>query len=126
MKGGVPCIIAGGRDLYLPELVSEAVQLWLEGHGPICEVVTGAADGMDAAGEAWAALAVYPVRRFPANWAIGRRAGPLRNQEMATYAAARQGGCIVIHHGSAGSRDMLRVAKRMSLKIIDWDVSGLY
>lgn len=123
---GTPCIIAGSRNLYLPDLVSEAVQLWLEEYGPISEVVSGAAAGMDAAGEAWAVSAGYAVRRFPANWEIGKRAGPLRNREMATYVAARQGGCIVIHKGSAGSRDMLRAARDARLKIIDWDVSGLF
>lgn len=126
MTPGVPLIIAGSRDLYRPDLVSMAVQDWIEEYGPIHEVVSGGAKGMDAAGEAWAAATVYPVHRFPSHWnRYGRAAGPRRNCAMAEYAARHGGGCIVIHNGSSGSLDILRAASAVWLPCIEWNLYGL-
>lgn len=79
-------IIAGSRDITDKWTVVEAVGAtdWI-----IDEVVSGAARGVDRLGEEWAAIHNIPVKQFPANWDLyGKRAGFLRNAEMAAYADA--------------------------------------
>jgi uncharacterized phage-like protein YoqJ len=80
----------------------------------ITEVVSGTANGVDKAGEAWAASQLrqeYPVQnfaptitRFPADWdKYGKAAGHIRNKQMAEYADA----LLLIWDGdSRGSRNM--------------------
>lgn len=66
-------------------------------------------------GEGWAKRKGIPVKRFPADWnQYGRRAGPLRNREMARYADA----LIAIWDGkSRGTRSMIDEALREGLEV---------
>jgi len=91
-------IIAGSRTVSpTPEEISNELRcmekpengIRIDPYEDITEVVSGTADGADAAGEAWADSCRIPVRRFPAAWAIhGKAAGKLRNREMAEYGDA--------------------------------------
>lgn len=105
-------IIAGSRDLTDPSLVDLAVT---QANFLITEVVSGAARGVDTNGERWARLNNIPVRRFPAEWdKHGKKAGYLRNEEMAANADA----LVLIWDGkSKGSKHMLDIATRCGLKI---------
>lgn len=79
-------IIAGSRryDDYA-ELISG---IEASGFG-ITEVVSGGAKGADSLGERWAKERGIPIQRFDADWdAFGKRAGHIRNGEMAAYAEA--------------------------------------
>lgn len=107
-------IISGGRDYrfsysdisYLDDLMG-----WL----PITEVVSGTARGADKAGEAWARSRGLPVKQFPADWERhGRKAGPLRNLDMADYADA-----LVAFPGGDGTKDMVKTARHRRLDIFD-------
>lgn len=50
-------------------------------------VVCGMARGADLAGKAWAERWGYPVEQYPADWdGRGNRAGPERNERMASIA----------------------------------------
>lgn len=81
----------------------------------ITEVVSGAAKGIDTAGEIWCASKGLPLTRFPADWRKhGRAAGPIRNRQMAEYADA----LILIWDGkSRGSANMLKTARDMGLLV---------
>lgn len=106
-------IIAGGRDYEL-----NAVDFWrLERMLPLVkEVVSGGARGADKCGELWAEVNKIPVRRFPADWNThGRRAGMLRNREMAEYADA-----VALFPGGAGTQNMFECAKKRGLQIYDF------
>ena len=97
-------IIAGSRDIIAPATVEAAARA--SGLAPyISEVVSGGARGVDALGEAWAALRGIPVRVFPADWRrYPRTAGRLRNTEMAHYAEA----LIAVWDGrSPGTKHMI-------------------
>lgn len=107
-------IIAGGRDytfkpadvLYLDELHAQY---------RIEEVISGGATGADACGEQWALTNRINLVRMPAEWAKhGRKAGPLRNRQMAEYADA-----VVIFPGGRGTASMVREAKKADLEIFD-------
>lgn len=104
-------IIAGSRTIKpYPGLISYAVYC---SKFQITEVVCGDAAGIDSGGAAWAALYNIPVTHFKPNWdAYGKRAGYLRNEQMADYADA----LILIWDGvSKGSGHMLEIAQRKGL-----------
>ena len=106
-------IIAGSRSIVRPEPVIEAVRL--SGFA-ITEVVSGACPhGVDAQGEWLAHQIGLPVTRFPADWkSHGKRAGPLRNAEMARYAQA----LVAVWDGrSRGTADMIRQAHALGLSV---------
>lgn len=81
----------------------------------ITEVVSGGARGADALGETWAWQHKIDRKVFPADWKLfGKRAGPIRNQQMAEYAEA----CIAIWDGrSRGTLDMIERAHLRGLKL---------
>lgn len=113
-------IIAGGRSIAADE-VSVALVVKSAGFN-IGEVVSGACPtGADALGEEWAAKNGIKVRRFPADWDLhGKRAGPVRNAQMAAYADA----LILIWDGvSRGSRSMLEEARAVHLPLYQFMVA---
>lgn len=76
----------------------------------------GCQTGADACGKVWAILKDIPVRDFPADWKThGPKAGPFRNEEMATY-----GDALAVFPGNKGTRDMVEAAKRHGLKLFDF------
>lgn len=96
-------IVAGSRTITDAALVARAIAA---SGFEVTELVSGCEPhGVDALGEAWAAERGIPVRRFPAPWkALGRRAGPVRNEAMARYAEA----LVAVWDGhSPGTRDMI-------------------
>jgi hypothetical protein len=112
-------IIAGGRNYLLnrsDELKLDAIH---EDWG-ITEVVSGGARGVDACGERWAKDRKIPVKVFEADWEKhGRRAGPIRNRDMAKYADA-----VVLFHGGKGTQSMYLEAKALGLTIVDYRTSN--
>jgi hypothetical protein len=112
----VKVIIAGSRH-FAQERVFNGLDVWtglLD--EPVSEVVSGNSGGVDLGGEAWAKARNIPIRRFPADWrGLGRKAGPLRNEEMAKYADA----LLAIYDGeSRGTADMIRRAKQHGLETV--------
>lgn len=104
-------IIAGSRTLYDPALVERAVQ---ESGFDITVVVCGMARGIDTMGREWADCHGIPVKKFPADWdRYGKRAGYLRNEQMAEYADA----LIAITTGSPGTKHMIDIARRKGLAV---------
>ena len=116
-------IVAGGRNV--PEILGEtgarkkvyaSIKSFLTIYS-IDEIVSGTARGVDRLGEKWAKDNGVKLTRMPADWdEYGKRAGYLRNEEMAEYADA----VILVWDGkSKGTGHMLALAKEHSLEI--WD-----
>lgn len=106
-------LVAGSREGVSSVVVNEFLDEWVEEHGVPDVVIHGAARGVDAHADDWARARGIPVCSFPTDWTrYGRAAGPRRNAEMAAVATH----AVVIHHGSPGSRDMVKQAKRAKLK----------
>jgi len=105
-------IIAGSRDgTTYAHLVSALSKCgWVPS-----VVISGGARGADSIGEAWAAKNKIPVERFPADWErLGKRAGYLRNIQMACRAQA----LIAIWDGvSRGTENMIDIAEEKGLRI---------
>lgn len=84
-------------------------------------VVSGTAKGADKGGEEWAAMEGIPVERFPADWdKHGKKAGYIRNREMADH-VGKEGGCVVVWDGvSKGSSNMIDLCKRAGIQLFVW------
>lgn len=107
-------IIAGGREFF-PE---EADYIFLENIydiNDITEVVSGCAKGADRFGEVWAEDKGIPIKKFPADWNThGKRAGPIRNSQMADYADAL---CAFWDGKSKGTKHMIDDAQKRGLQV---------
>ncbi|MEN6554619.1 MAG: DUF2493 domain-containing protein [Methanobacterium sp.] len=105
-------IIAGGRDFVSYDLLKKAVTEC--GWRPTV-VISGGAKGADFLGERWAKENNVPCEVFPADWnKYGRKAGPIRNIQMAENAEA----LIALWDGeSRGTKHMIDTATRKGLKV---------
>jgi hypothetical protein len=105
-------IIAGSRQFVDYKLLKENVDEFREEH-EIDTIISGTARGADTLGEEYARLHNIDVIKMPANWReYGKRAGYLRNEQMAEVADA----CICFWDGdSRGTKHMIDIARRMNL-----------
>jgi len=107
-------IIAGGRDFDDFGFLKFNCDLYLEdSEDNQIEIVSGKCSGADKLGERYAALKGFKVKEFPANWHVhGKKAGPLRNKEMAEYADM----LIAFWDGkSKGTGGMIKLAEERNL-----------
>jgi len=110
----ISIIVAGGRDFNNYELLKEKLDK-LHRHFGGFEVVSGKARGADSLGERYALENNLPIAEFPADWdKHGKKAGFLRNADMADYAD----GCIVFWDGvSKGTQHMINLAKEKGIQL---------
>ena len=79
------------------------------------QIVSGGARGADKLGERYAKERGYSLKIFPADWnRYGKRAGFLRNNEMAEYAD-----CLAAFwdNQSRGTKHMIDLAVKHKLKV---------
>lgn len=116
-------VIAGSRSITNYQDVLDAVEYAIEQGVIPTVVISGTAGGVDTLGEQFAAEFNIPVERFPADWKqYGKRAGYLRNVQMAEQADA----VIVVWDGvSKGSQHMINIAKNHNLRVIVWSPKNL-
>ncbi|MEW8308185.1 MAG: SLOG family protein [Candidatus Thiodiazotropha endolucinida] len=78
-------------------------------------IVSGTARGADQYGEDWAKEHAIDIQHYPADWKKhGKKAGPLRNEEMAKNAE----GLIAVWDGqSRGTKSMIELASKYGLRI---------
>ena len=113
-------IIAGSRNFEDYKLLESSLDEFIEINSlgdpdPGVRIISGLAKGADLLGVHYAKQKGYKVEEFPANWKLGRSAGPKRNLEMAKSANA----CIVFWDGvSKGTANMIELAKRHQLKLL--------
>jgi len=98
--------IFGSRNFADYKLLKEKVdKIHLE--TPISEIVSGKAKGADSLGEIWAKENNIPIKEFPADWLLGKKAGPLRNEEMAQYCDKAIGFSVNNSRGTANMCECL-------------------
>lgn len=113
-------IVAGSRTFNNYDVVSNVLdQLLADYADKTIEIVSGTCVGVDKLGERYAREHGYSVKRFPAKWSrYGRAAGPIRNREMAEYAAEEEGFLIAFWDGmSPGTGSMVHEAERAGIRI---------
>lgn len=107
-------IIAGGRDFLPSALWLARVALALHKLGTTV-VISGTCRGADVFGEAIAEFLGIPVEQFPADWdGLGKKAGPIRNAQMAEHADS-----LILLPGGPGTDSMRACARGRDLRIID-------
>lgn len=73
------------------------------------EIISGCAMGADLTAERYAVARAFPIRRYPANWSIGRQAGMIRNLEMLKACDV----VVAFWDGqSSGTRQMIEEARK--------------
>ena len=113
-------IVAGSRDFKNYDLLFEKLKDYLQYADPNqIKFISGTARGADKLGEQFAYNCGYEVIRFPAKWdELGKRAGWVRNAEMAKYAAEKNGVLFAFWDGkSRGTKNMIDLANRYGLEV---------
>jgi hypothetical protein len=112
-------IIAGGRDFDNYDLLREKCDNILQNQDEVI-IISGGAKGADLLGERYAKERGYSTEVFPARWEEhGKKAGPIRNQEMAINSNA----LIAFWDGkSKGTKHMIDIAtdKGLLVRIIKY------
>lgn len=84
-------------------------------------IISGNASGADSLGERYAKENNYKLRVMPADWnKYGKKAGPIRNEDMAIYASKDNDKClgilIVFWNGiSRGTLSMIQLGYKYKL-----------
>jgi hypothetical protein len=96
-------IIAGGRDFDDYDLLRAEADKYVSGEQHV-EIVCGMARGADLLGKRYAEEMGFKLAEFPADWGRHkRRAGYVRNKEMAEYATH----CLCFWDGSSSGTGMM-------------------
>lgn len=123
VEGGnkmIKVIVAGPRDYEDEEDISSTLDILLPLYGDV-EIVEGGATGVDALAKKYALKHhdsfKTSLKEFPADWNLyGRRAGPVRNNEMAMYSDV----LIAFRYKekpSRGTENMIKTALNMGLEV---------
>jgi len=122
-------IIAGSREFNNYELLKKEglrifKELKSEGFNTsrlVTEIVSGGARGADTLGEKFASTYGLGIKRFIPDWdGLGKRAGFVRNAEMAVYAKEdlELGVLIACWDGiSKGTKSMIDLANKYGLRV---------
>lgn len=117
-------VIAGSRDFNDYELLKrEVLNIVKYDNRPkdYVKVISGGARGADTLGERFAKEFGLEVKRFIPDWeSIGRRAGYIRNAEMAKYSVedGSDGMLIAFWDGkSKGTKHMIDLANKYELEV---------
>ncbi len=112
-------IIAGGRNIHDYYILLDCI---VKSKFDITSISCGCCSGVDELGRRWARQNQIPVKFFPAEWKKwGRKAGPIRNKEMAVASDA----LILLWDGkSRGSLNMFYAAKNYGLKVYERVIDG--
>lgn len=106
-------VVAGGRDTHLDDDRAKWLEDELRKLGAT-EVVTGGCRGIDQEAEEVAQAMGLETTTFRPKWDVhGRAAGPLRNAEMAVYAAA-----AIIFPGGRGTESMVHEMEKRGKKVV--------
>lgn len=109
-------IVAGSRSFSDYSLMVRTLDRLLINKDPHeIQIVSGTAPGADRLGERYASETRLALKKFPADWErLGKRAGFVRNEAMASYADA----LVLFWDGqSRGSAHMLQVAQSQGLAV---------
>lgn len=105
-------IIAGTRTFANYQLLCEKCDLFFSSKKPTA-IICGEARGADSLGKYYAKEHGIPVESFPADWEKhGKKAGYIRNKEMAEHADA----LIAFWDGeSRGTKNMIDLARQYKI-----------
>jgi hypothetical protein len=106
-------VIAGSRDFNDYKLFSSVVDNCLSRirHEYDIIILSGHCSGADMMAERYAQENGFELEVFPADWSLGRRAGPLRNEQMVDIADY----AIAFPSGGRGTQSLINFAKQKGI-----------
>lgn len=114
-------IISGSRDFNNYEVIeSKILDIIgkLNSNTSSIEIISGGCRGVDKCAEMFAHRNGYEFTEFPADWSLGKRAGYLRNKQMAEYASELNGVLIAFWNmKSKGTKMMIDLARQHGLDV---------
>lgn len=114
-------IVAGSRDFNDYNLLERTLLEYINTlpEDSFFEIVSGHARGADALGEKFADKNDFSKAVFPAKWdEYGKRAGYIRNSEMAKYASEKNGVLFAFWDGkSKGTKHMIGLGNKSGLDV---------
>lgn len=117
----VRVIIAGSRNFNDQDLFDNSIHdILIKYETDELEIVSGGCSGADIMGEEYAEEWDIKCAVFPADWnKYGKAAGPIRNEQMARYAAEADYGMLIAFPvgESRGTRNMIKLAKQYGLEV---------
>lgn len=112
-------LVCGGRDFTDSALVSRYLNAIFENsdlNEPLLLIHGDCATGADWLADEWAQkCGSVQVVRCPANWKLGKKAGPLRNEAMLEL----KPDVVIAFPGGKGTADMVRRAKQKHVRVIE-------
>ena len=107
-------IVAGSRSFNDYKLLTDKLEYFLQNQKDIT-IISGKAKGADSLGEDYAHQNFHKLEEYPAMWDLyGKRAGYMRNEEMAKVADA----AIIFWDGqSKGTKHMIDLCKKFKIKL---------
>ncbi|MBO1361436.1 DUF2493 domain-containing protein [Acetobacter sacchari] len=114
-------LVCGGRSYPHRHIVFDCLDAIARRYG-VERIIHGCASGADKLSSEWAAARGVAEDRYPADWSVGRRAGPDRNSRMLLEGAPDG---VVAFPGGRGTDDMIRQARSQGITVwmprIAWD-----
>lgn len=114
-------IISGSREFNNYEIIENKILdiiRKLNSNTSSIEIVSGGCRGVDKCAEMFAYRNGFKFTEFPADWSLGKRAGYLRNKQMAEYASELNGVLIAFWNmKSKGTKMMIDLARRYGLDV---------
>ena len=108
-------VIAGSRYFNDYDLFSSVVSKYLSRiqneHDLI--ILSGHCYGTDLMAERYAKENGFALEIYPADWSLGRKAGPLRNKQMVDIADF----AIAFYAGGSGTRSLITFAKEKGIPL---------
>lgn len=122
-QGRSRVLICGGRD-FADRAGMTRILDYLNAFGAdmglplprFAAIIHGNARGADRLAGEWARLRGIPEESYPADWGrYGKRAGPIRNQEMLDRAKPD---LVIAFPGGRGTTDMIARAEKANVRIL--------
>jgi hypothetical protein len=109
-------LVCGGRDFDDRGTLDAALDRLHQQHG-FTLVIAGGARGADTLAEDWARARGVVCQVYRADWeGLGRKAGPIRNQQMLTEGKPE---LVVAFPGGRGTAHMVRIAREAGVEVIE-------
>lgn len=110
-------IVCGGREFQDCDRLISALDSFNRKHG-ITLLIEGGAQGADTHAGNWAMNNEIPRCTMHANWERqGRKAGPIRNQNMVELLSPD---AVIAFPGGRGTKGMIEIARKSGIKV--WEV----
>ena len=121
-------IVAGSRNFNDYGIVKKSLKNFLLSKQISSKptIICGMANGADMLGYQFAKEHELLLKEFPADWSIGKRAGYIRNEQMAKYTHEHGNGVLLAFWDgeSKGTKHMIELAKKYELEVYVYNFEG--